>query len=86
MKMDAMQKQKMRKVAIVHFVLTLVIFLVVLTIPISRLTTDYISVFLFFTTDFLLRNGKSNYNSHCLERLDDCHSALLEHLLRLAFY
>jgi hypothetical protein len=44
MKMVAMQKQKMRKVAIVHFVLTLVIFLVVLTIPISRLTTDYIYI------------------------------------------
>jgi hypothetical protein len=42
--MDAMQKRRMWKVAIAHFALTLIVFFVLLSFPISRLTTDYVFI------------------------------------------
>jgi hypothetical protein len=42
--MDAMLKRRMWKVAIAHFVLSLFVFCVLLSFPISRLTTDYVFV------------------------------------------
>jgi hypothetical protein len=42
--MDAMQKRRMWKVAIAHFALTLTVFFVLLSFPVSRLTTDYVFI------------------------------------------